>query len=238
MSAELVMGRWPSSRQWYGVLLLSSDGFVWILMMVFAVGTIACDVSPHDMVDGSVHDAGVLYDACVPSDGAVIDAELPLPVTPEMLLPLAPGNFWTYAVTVIEGHEPMCDLGNRAARVASVSVMSDRISHLYEHWCTGSMYLSYADDGSVDVLSSSEWYSFLAVPVAVGSVFKYASTSMSLRWDWIGRITVLAGTFSGCWSVSVVDGENVQTYCPGVGMVLSYAPSAGVRAELTAYGVQ
>ena len=214
----------------------------WVLAAAFGFGLIGCgsaDPARPDASDGAGGGGGAHEGDGGPLEGSPDggDGGSPAAVTPADLLPLSAGNVWTYTVAELPGETTACELGIRSSSMASGGTEAGREAIVYQHWCASETFLISRSGSDIDREDSMthEWKAYLLGPITDGAEYELAPPGVTMRWEFVGEVPVPAGTFSGCWALSQVGAESRTTYCPGVGAVQVYSPSAGVGAVLESY---
>ena len=154
---------------------------------------------------------------------------------PAELLPLQPGNTWTYTVTA-KVDVPACIEGVRVVTATGgPTEFEGRQAYTLTSLCQDQDTRMALDDGEVLEWIPNFWARALPAPVEAG--FTWSSGAGRYTWTDVGSITVPAGTFSDCWERTSADPlVQTNTYCAGVGMVR--ADEQGHEAVLTSYVVQ
>ncbi|MCC6554805.1 MAG: hypothetical protein IT372_17660 [Polyangiaceae bacterium] len=143
---------------------------------------------------------------------------------PAPLFPLAVGLRWTYDVAQV-GAGSACAAGQHQAEVVGSGTLAGKQSFNMTTWCAGGgdagQYAPGAGD-EVFFFYMAEWLTLLSTPVEEGHTWDYVNTSFT--WHDAGSVTVPAGTYDDCWTMT----QNVEytaytTYCRGVGAVRSYS---------------
>jgi hypothetical protein len=182
----------------------------------------------------------ILLAACSPGNSSPTDSGAPndlLGGPQAVLLPLAVGNQWTYASTVlgtgthcgqtltqtVTGANPTA--GRPAFQVTTLCPPPTMIS-------TESYSVPTAGGDEVDYDYQGAWT--VAVDPTLVDGHSWPSTQGTTRtWQRVqGSVTVPAGTFADCWTAKSSQTGNVfNTYCRGVGLVISHFDDSGNGAE-------
>lgn len=151
--------------------------------------------------------------------------------------PIEVGRTWTYDVKVL-GFYPACSAGTHVATAKSAAQKDGKRAITVSSLCKNAGDYEYAVEGDRVFTYVAGWRLSLDAPVAEGHT--WTDGVRSYVWRSKGTKTVPAGTFSDCWSATVVASYTSYTvFCRGVGPVEWHYEDGfgnGYEAVLTAKG--
>ena len=146
--------------------------------------------------------------------------------------PLAMGLEWEWRATRIDGTPGSgCDdSGTHTGRIIEVRDEAEGTVYVRddEPGCYFDVLEYRTRAGAVDV-NSGAWYQHLQLPPALGASWAAGGAS-GATYEWSEHheeYTVVAGTFTDCWTRSQQGYDVWEVYCAGVGMVESHYAAWG-----------
>ena len=201
--------------------------------LFFVVGMIGCGGGASGSADpGSPAPVGSDPGANSPAPGATAapgpteasPAPAPAPTKPggpsadRRIDPIEVGREWTFDVKVL-GYYPACANGTYSAKAERAETVDGKSAFYVSSFCPDSPGFDYSVDG--DNVSShylGEWIDSLEAPVQVGHT--WSDGYLTYKWESKGTMSVAAGTFTECWSVTTVASyDSYIVFCRGVGPV-------------------
>jgi hypothetical protein len=154
------------------------------------------------------------------------------------LYPLAVGNTWTYAVTIV-GAGSTCSPGTSSQTVQSANPAGGRAAYQVTDFCSALANETYdystPSGDEVDFYYGSDWLELIDPNLVDGETWTYANTSYT--WKRETAVTVPAGSYDDCWTANQnVSYTAYSTYCRGAGLVHNYSADltgAGWDAQLS-----
>ncbi len=163
-----------------------------------------------------------------------------LQLDPELkrsIFPIADGWTWTYNLITF-GNSTFgvpCQPGTRTQSMSATATIQGKTAVWLPLLCastpTNAAYSVTGDQ--VWKWTGTEWISYLDAPLTEGRSF--ISGTRAYTWYRPYNVTVPAGTFNDCWTKKDNRSDSFETFCRGVGLVISHNADAapnGWRATL------
>lgn len=155
------------------------------------------------------------------------------------LLPIAPGNLWSYEIELM-GMGPECPVETvNFVGEGGFQLPDGRdVAHFVGFCFTDPTSYIVGTGDMVDVYDEFQQHAAVALQEPVTEGFSWES-SPSVTFSWTREpspLEVPAGSFDDCWTRLTADGSRTSTYCRGVGKVRDVIAGAnGFTATLMSY---
>jgi hypothetical protein len=175
------------------------------------------------------------------SDGPTDGTDSHGPVAPEdRLFPVEVGRSWTYELTYPTGMLGVCPPGatELVQTITEAIEFAGRMAFKLQSACGGTPIgepaIISVEGDQIETFAAEQWLTTLDEPIEDGHTWSSQFMGEAVLSD-AGTVTVPAGTFDRCWTVTADIGMGIGstgTFCRGVGLVRSASPLGPGGAQL------